>query len=53
VSCAFRQTNVVWVLYAYAASQLMYLRFRPAGADKVQLHDPPALEAGPGALRSV
>ncbi|KAF8202972.1 glucosyltransferase [Pholiota molesta] len=50
VSCAFRQTNVVWVLYAYAASQLMYLRFRPAGANKVQLHDPPALEAGPGDL---
>ncbi|KAJ7042691.1 glucosyltransferase [Mycena alexandri] len=49
ISCTFRQTNVVWVLYAYALSQLMYLRFRraPVGATKPlnQLHDPPALTA--------
>ncbi|KAJ7169447.1 glucosyltransferase [Mycena filopes] len=49
ISCTFRQTNVVWVLYAYASSQLMYLRFRraPVGATKPlnQLHDPPALNA--------
>ncbi|KAI0052897.1 glycosyltransferase family 59 protein [Auriscalpium vulgare] len=50
VSCTFRQTNVVWVLYAYASSQLMYLRFRRAalGAPPpAKLHDPPALAAGP------
>lgn len=45
VSCLFRQNNVIWVLYAYAASQLMRLRFK-RGNDK--LHDPPALGAGPG-----
>ncbi|KAG1787833.1 glycosyltransferase family 59 protein [Suillus plorans] len=45
VSCFFRQNNVIWVLYAYAASQLMRLRFK-RGNDK--LHDPPALGAGPG-----
>ncbi|KAJ7823566.1 glucosyltransferase [Mycena olivaceomarginata] len=51
MSCTFRQTNVIWVLYAYASSQLMYLRFRrtPPGAKPLnQLHDPPALSAGPG-----
>ncbi|EPQ61060.1 glucosyltransferase [Gloeophyllum trabeum ATCC 11539] len=57
VSCTFRQTNVVWVLYAYASSQLMYLRFRraaPNGSMPAKLHDPPALEAGPGdLLRSI
>ncbi|KAK7694275.1 hypothetical protein QCA50_001456 [Cerrena zonata] len=50
LSCTFRQTNVVWVLYAYAASQLMYLRFRrePPGAKPLpKLHDPPALDATP------
>lgn len=45
VSCLFRQNNVIWVLYAYAASQLMRLRFK-RGNDK--LHDPPALGAGAG-----
>ncbi|KAJ7139732.1 glucosyltransferase [Mycena epipterygia] len=51
VSCTFRQTNVIWVLYAYASSQLMYLRFRraPPGAKSFnELHDPPALTAGFG-----
>ncbi|KAG5651558.1 hypothetical protein H0H81_008236 [Sphagnurus paluster] len=51
ISCTFRQTNVVWVLYAYASSQLMYLRFRraaPGAAPPKKLHDPPALVAGPG-----
>ncbi|EKM60782.1 glycosyltransferase family 59 protein [Phanerochaete carnosa HHB-10118-sp] len=50
VSCTFRQTNVIWVLYAYAASQLMSLRFRRAapGAKPVKkLHDPPAVAATP------
>ncbi|CAL1696250.1 unnamed protein product [Somion occarium] len=50
ISCTFRQTNVVWVLYAYAASQLMHLRFRraaPGAAPLPKLHDPPALAAGP------
>jgi len=51
ISCTFRQTNVVWVLYAYAASQLMYLRFRrgaPGVSSPKKLHDPPALSATPG-----
>ena len=50
ISCTFRQTNIVWVLYAYAASQLMYLRFRRGvpGASLKKLHDPPALSATPG-----
>ncbi|KAF9056698.1 glucosyltransferase [Panaeolus papilionaceus] len=50
VSCTFRQTNIVWVVYAYAASQLMYLRFRrslPNEAPLAKLHDPPALIAEP------
>ncbi|KAJ7275481.1 glucosyltransferase [Mycena haematopus] len=53
ISCTFRQTNVIWVLYAYASSQLMYLRFRraPPGAKPFnQLHDPPALSASLGDL---
>ncbi|KAF8971473.1 glucosyltransferase [Flammula alnicola] len=53
VSCTFRQTNIVWVLYAYAASQLMHLRFRRASPGQpalTKLHDPPALVAGPGDL---
>ncbi|KAH9836500.1 glucosyltransferase [Rhodofomes roseus] len=53
VSCTFRQNNIVWVLYAYASSQLMYLRFRrtPPGARPLaKLHDPPALDATPADL---
>ncbi|THH20999.1 hypothetical protein EW146_g451 [Bondarzewia mesenterica] len=53
VSCTFRQTNIVWLLYAYASSQLMYLRWRPAGkgsARTAKLHDPPALLAAPADL---
>ncbi|KZT65579.1 glycosyltransferase family 59 protein [Daedalea quercina L-15889] len=53
VSCTFRQNNVVWVLYAYASSQLMHLRFRraPQGARPLaKLHDPPALNASPADL---
>ncbi|EIW86477.1 glycosyltransferase family 59 protein [Coniophora puteana RWD-64-598 SS2] len=54
LSCLFRQTNIVWVLYAYAASQLMRLRFKRAKDTTTKLHDPPALEAGPlDLLRSV
>ncbi len=50
ISCTFRQTNIIWVLYAYASSQLTYLRFRraPPGAEApAKLHDLPALGAGP------
>ncbi|KAF8168233.1 glucosyltransferase [Crassisporium funariophilum] len=57
ISCTFRQTNIVWVVYAYASSQLTYLRFRRALPDSPplpKLHDPPALVAKPGDLiRSV
>ena len=42
ISCTFRQTNIVWVLYAYAASQIAYLRYRRNG---VRLHDPLARQA--------
>ncbi|KAJ7693638.1 glucosyltransferase [Mycena rosella] len=57
LSCTFRQTNVIWVLYAFASSQLMYLRFRraaPGAKPFNQFHDPPALDAGPvDILRSI
>ncbi|KAF8649765.1 hypothetical protein AX16_005532 [Volvariella volvacea WC 439] len=57
ISCLFRQTNVVWVLYAYASSQLMYLRFRrasPGANPPAKLHDPPALSGSPvDLLRSI
>jgi alpha-1,2-glucosyltransferase len=49
ISCTFRQTNIIWLLYAYASSQLMHLRFRrapPGGPTPAKLHDPPALAAG-------
>ncbi|KAH9982705.1 glucosyltransferase [Lactifluus volemus] len=50
ISCVFRQTNIIWVLYAYGSSQLTYLRFR----QPAKLHDPPALAAEPRDLvRSV
>ncbi|TFK76758.1 glucosyltransferase [Pluteus cervinus] len=48
ISCSFRQTNVIWVLYAFASSQLMELRFRralPGQPPPKKLHDPPALAA--------
>ncbi|EIN13671.1 glucosyltransferase [Punctularia strigosozonata HHB-11173 SS5] len=56
VSCAFRQTNIVWVLYAFAAGALVQLRFqravsdvkvseKPSSKGSAQLHDPLALEA--------
>ncbi|KZW00614.1 glucosyltransferase [Exidia glandulosa HHB12029] len=53
VSCTFRQTNIVWVLYAYAANRLSYLRFRRVQhGDRplATLHDPPAAEATPADL---
>lgn len=53
ISCAFRQTNIVWVLYAYASSQLMFLRFRRPGPGAEllpKLHDPFALAAQLGDL---
>lgn len=48
MSCTFRQTNIIWTLYAYVTSQLIYLRYRRPGPDsQVQnkLHDPPADQA--------
>ncbi|KAL4069407.1 glycosyltransferase family 59 protein [Scleroderma citrinum] len=42
-SCFFRQTNVIWVLYAFCVSQLMRFRFKRGNAS---LYDPPALTAG-------
>ncbi|PFH50766.1 glycosyltransferase family 59 protein [Amanita thiersii Skay4041] len=53
VSCTFRQTNVIWMLYAYASSQLAHLHFRKrskAGAKRPTVHDPPALDAAAGDL---
>jgi len=53
ISCTFRQTNIVWLMYAYASSQLMYLRFRrtpPGRQPPVKFHDPPALEGSPSDL---
>lgn len=51
ISCLFRQTNVIWVLYAFGISKLMDLRFQralPGQAPPRKLHDPPALVASPG-----
>lgn len=45
ISCLFRQTNIVWVMYAFATSQLMRLRFERGN---ILLHDPSALSAVPG-----
>ncbi|KZS96161.1 glucosyltransferase [Sistotremastrum niveocremeum HHB9708] len=49
ISCWFRQTNIIWVLYAYAYSQLALLRFQPTSEPK-RLHDPMSLSASPGDL---
>ncbi|KAI0793275.1 glucosyltransferase [Abortiporus biennis] len=49
ISCTFRQTNIVWVLYAYASSQLMFLRFHRK-THLATLHDPPALTSQLGDL---
>jgi len=45
-----RQNNIVWVIYAYASSQLTYLRFRriTSKSPPAILHDPPALNASVG-----
>ncbi|KAJ8703038.1 glucosyltransferase [Pleurotus ostreatus] len=48
VSCTFRQTNVVWVLYAYGISQLAELKYRKGSEKRSSLHDPPALDASLG-----
>jgi len=50
LSCTFRQTNIVWVIYAYASSQLLYLRFRRTVTGQPPFHDPPCLVAGPSDL---
>ncbi|KAF9498104.1 glucosyltransferase [Pleurotus eryngii] len=48
VSCTFRQTNVVWVLYTYGISQLAELKYRKGSEKRSSLHDPPALDASLG-----
>ncbi|KAF8922192.1 glucosyltransferase [Mucidula mucida] len=49
ISCTFRQTNIIWVMYSFAYSVLAEMRFRrPEGGAK--LHDPSALEAHFGDL---
>ncbi|THU91646.1 glucosyltransferase [Dendrothele bispora CBS 962.96] len=54
ISCFFRQTNIVWVLYAYVYSQLSYLQYRrPLRGQEEnlkKLHNPPADQAGFGDL---
>lgn len=48
MSCSFRQTNIVWVLYAYTSSHLTYLRFGRASSGQTHpqmLHDRPCLAA--------
>ncbi|KAJ4485580.1 glucosyltransferase [Lentinula aciculospora] len=48
LSCTFRQTNIIWTLYAYTTSQLMYLRYRrpgPGSREFGKLHDPSADQA--------
>ncbi|KAL0071717.1 glucosyltransferase [Marasmius tenuissimus] len=50
LSCTFRQTNIIWVLYAFATSQLTLLRWQrapPGSPPPPRLHDPPALAASP------
>ncbi|KXN83632.1 Dol-P-Glc:Glc(2)Man(9)GlcNAc(2)-PP-Dol alpha-1,2-glucosyltransferase [Leucoagaricus sp. SymC.cos] len=55
ISCTFRQNNIVWVMYAYALSQLTYLRFRRVkpNLSPAKLHDPPALHASVADLSRV
>ncbi|KAK0233267.1 glucosyltransferase [Armillaria fumosa] len=53
ISCTFRQTNIIWVIYAFASSQLMDMRFRRPTAGSSQaskLYDPPASAAVPSDL---
>ncbi|EJD55635.1 glucosyltransferase, partial [Auricularia subglabra TFB-10046 SS5] len=50
LACTFRQTNIVWLLYAFAANRLSHLRFRRAPPGAATLHDPPSLDATPGDL---
>ncbi|PBK77176.1 glucosyltransferase [Armillaria solidipes] len=53
ISCTFRQTNIIWVIYAFASSQLMEMRFRRPTAGSSQaskLYDPPASAAVPSDL---
>lgn len=44
ISCFFRQTNIIWVLYAFCASHLPRLHLN---CGKEPLYDPPALTARP------
>ncbi|KAK0198488.1 glucosyltransferase [Armillaria mellea] len=53
ISCTFRQTNIIWVIYAFASSQLMVMRFRRPTAGSSQaskLYDPPTSAAVPSDL---
>ncbi|KAL5495666.1 ALG10 [Sanghuangporus weigelae] len=54
MSCAFRQTNIIWVMYAYAYSQLRALRYQTKSSEsEVKLYDPPALSTAPSDLLKV
>ncbi|KIY45502.1 glucosyltransferase [Fistulina hepatica ATCC 64428] len=57
LSCTFRQTNIVWTLYAYAAGQLLRLKARQRRNSKEsklrKFYDPPALSASFGDLPKV
>ncbi|KAK0208390.1 glucosyltransferase [Desarmillaria ectypa] len=53
ISCTFRQTNIIWVIYAFATRKLMDMRFRRPTSGSSQgrkLYDPPALVAVPSDL---
>lgn len=47
LSCTLRQTNIAWVLYAYAISQVTYLRYERKIEGQAALHDPLAADAVP------
>lgn len=52
VSAVFRQTNIIWTLYAFAISQLTTLRFQNRSKEQ-KIYDPSALEANPSDLIKV
>ena len=49
-SCTFRQTNIIWVIYAWAYSRVTLLRYQRVKSGQAKLYDPPALEARPCAF---
>ncbi|KAF8592061.1 glycosyltransferase family 59 protein [Ramaria rubella] len=52
LSCGFRQTNIIWVVYAFAISQLTVQRWKRNG-EGPKLYDPPALQASPHDLPKI